>query len=126
MDLKVDAYLCNPTDPKKCITVKNVVVDTGATSTVLPRSVAEKIGIAASTTTPVLESLTGESINGSREKIAVAISRRARASMTEINAVVVADGKVKEPLLGMDYLRAANCKLDLGRNKLTCRVKKAK
>lgn len=124
MDLKVNAYLCNPDAPDRCTTVRNVVVDTGATSTVLPQSVADKIGIAKAAQAPVLESLTGESISGSREKIAIAISRRARRSSTVVSAVVVPDAKVKEPLLGMDYLRAAGCKLDLGRNKLTCRVKK--
>lgn len=37
--------VCNPRNPKRCQTVKGVVVDTGATDTFLPADVLAKVGI---------------------------------------------------------------------------------
>lgn len=46
--VKVKLRVCNPTDPAKCESVTEVIVDTGSTLTWLPSKILDEIGIGRS------------------------------------------------------------------------------
>lgn len=127
MTLKVDFDLCAP-EGRRCTLVKGAVVDTGADQSVVPFDNVR--GALSVPTEPHGEAFTG--VNGDKvpgsvlpAKIALRTAKR-RGRLVDVKvAVVPKSAGVTEALLGIDFLRAAGCVVDLRNERVRCRRPRA-
>lgn len=96
------------------------VVDTGSPPTVVPRFIAEKVGLYG-TGDPAAIELMGKTLDGRATRATIEFENPDCHAETEI--FVPDDGTERSFLLGMEFLQAAGCRINTraGDEKVVCK-----
>ncbi len=103
-EIRVDVELCGT---KKCVVLRSVLVDTGATIMTIPESVGEEIGYGVSTEETVT-TMDGRRIRAKMIASIAKVNGRRRV----VPVALVEDEKLTEPVIGVMTLEALGLKVD--------------